>query len=63
MVANEAHIVLTKKVNKLFNQEISSSWNKITNNVTIIKTEGDHRTLFDEPDVQFIAKTLDNYLK
>jgi len=56
-------LVLTKKVNKLFNEEISSSWHKIANNVTIINTEGDHRTLFDDPDVKFVAKALDDYLK
>lgn len=56
-------LVLTEKVNKLFNEEITSSWNKITNHVNIIKTEGDHRTLFDDPDVKFFAKTLDDYLE
>ncbi|WP_400077178.1 condensation domain-containing protein [Winogradskyella sp. R77965] len=56
-------LVLTNKVNKLFNQEILSSWHKIANNVTTINIKGDHRTLFDEPDVKFVAKALDDYLE
>jgi len=55
-------LVLTKKVNELFNKEIIASWNEIADNVNIINTEGDHRTLFDEPDVKYVAETLDKHL-
>ncbi|MFD1162102.1 condensation domain-containing protein [Hwangdonia seohaensis] len=55
-------LVLTKKVNELFNKEICASWNKLANHVHIINTEGDHRTLFDEPDVKSVAETLNKHL-
>jgi thioesterase domain-containing protein/acyl carrier protein/predicted XRE-type DNA-binding protein len=55
-------LVLTKKVNKLFNQEISESWNKLTDKVNTLNIEGDHRTLFEDPDVKYVAKMLEEYL-
>jgi hypothetical protein len=55
-------LVLTKKVNKLFNQEISESWNKLTSKVNTLNIEGDHRTLFEDPDVKYVARMIDEYL-
>ena len=55
-------LVLTKKVNTLFNKEIIESWSKITNKVKVKNIEGDHRTLFELPDVTHVAKMIDEYL-
>ncbi len=59
----EVTLVLTKKATALFNKELLSSWEKISTKVTVLHTGGDHRTLFEEPDVKFVAKTLDSYLQ
>ncbi len=56
-------LVLTKKADKRFNMEYIRSWEEIAlDGVEIIETLGDHRTLFDEPDVQMVAKTIDGML-
>jgi len=56
-------LVLTNKVNILFNKEILSSWYKIADDVTTLEVKGDHRTLFEDPDVKHVAKVLDDYLR
>lgn len=55
-------LILTKKATELFNEELLTSWEKISGKVRVLHTEGDHRTLFEEPDVRFLAKTLDEHL-
>ncbi len=60
----EVTLVLTEKPNKKFNEEYQDSWEKIAKKgVEIIHTLGNHRTLFEEPDVQSVAKVITTYIK
>lgn len=53
-------LVLTEKVTKSFNAEVLNSWESIAaNGVDVSDTKGNHRSLFEEPDVGFVAKTID----
>lgn len=55
-------LLVTKKENKLFNEEMLKSWEEVADDINIINIEGDHITLFDDPDVQLVAKALDEHL-
>ncbi|MEO9892385.1 condensation domain-containing protein [Aurantibacter sp.] len=56
-------LVLTEKADKRFNKEYIRSWKEIAlNGVDIKPTVGNHRSLFSEPDIIEVAKTIDDCL-
>ncbi len=53
-------LVLTPKIDESFNRETINSWKSIINkNVRVVYTKGNHRTLFDHPDVIMAAETIE----
>ncbi len=55
-------LILTHKADKTINKEFINSWEKLTTDtVDVTYTNGgDHRTLFDDSDVKFIAEKIEN---
>lgn len=52
-------LVLTQKASESLNDEIIESWQNLTEEVSIINVAGNHRTLFEEPDVRFVGEKLE----
>jgi len=52
-------LILTKKPTDLFNEELITSWEKLCSKVNVFHTKGNHRTLFEEPDVRFVSEKID----
>ncbi len=53
-------LVLTEKPNELLQKVTIDSWKKLAiGGVKTILTKGDHRTLFEEPDVQYVSEKID----
>lgn len=52
-------LLLTKKASERLNTEIIDSWQNLTDEVTIRRIEGNHRTLFEEPDVIWVGAELE----
>ncbi|MGI9549672.1 MAG: thioesterase domain-containing protein, partial [Aurantibacter sp.] len=57
-------LILTPKADKRFNMETYRSWKEITSGqIEVLYTVGNHRTIFEEPDVKFAAKTIEGFLE
>lgn len=57
---DDIKLVLTEKADKRFNKEFIRSWEAIAlGGVQVTEIVGDHRSLFEEPDVRLVAKTID----
>ena len=56
-------LILTEKPTAMFNEELVNSWEKISNKVNVFHTKGNHRTLFEEPDVPFVAETINECIE
>lgn len=57
-------LIMTKKQNNRMNIELVDSWKKIVEyEVTEMYINGDHRTLFEEPDVQYAASAIDECMQ
>ena len=53
-------LLLTQKADKGFNKEYIRSWKLLAlGGVEVMITKGNHRTLFEEPDVRFVSKKID----
>ncbi|PWH82543.1 hypothetical protein DIS18_09865 [Algibacter marinivivus] len=53
-------LLLTEKPDENFNKFIVKSWKKYAKGgITIYPTKGNHPTLFEEPDVQFVSEQID----
>ena len=53
-------LILTEKPDKKFQEYIINSWQKYAlGGVKIYPTKGNHTTLFQEPDVQYVAEKID----
>ncbi|MFK5972012.1 MAG: thioesterase domain-containing protein [Flavobacteriaceae bacterium] len=57
-------LILTDKSDKSLNIETIKSWEEIAlDGVEVIDTKGNHRTLFEEPDVKFVAETIEKSIR
>ncbi|PKQ44146.1 non-ribosomal peptide synthetase [Confluentibacter flavum] len=57
-------LILTEKHEESLNEETIKSWkNLASDGVEILFTKGNHRTLFEKPDIAFVAKTIEKCLK
>ena len=53
-------LLLTDKPDKNFNKFIIKSWEKYAKGgVKIYPTKGNHTTLFEEPDIEFVSEQID----
>jgi thioesterase domain-containing protein len=53
-------LILTKKTDKMIYQEYINVWNRLSiDGIDVIPCEGNHRTLFEKPDIEFVAKKID----
>ena len=53
-------LILTDKDNNALNDELISSWRELASEeIDIVYTKGHHRTLFESPDVEFIAEKIE----
>lgn len=53
-------LILTEKPDQRFQNLIIDSWKKYAQGgVTIFPTKGNHTTLFEEPDIQYVSKKID----
>ena len=53
-------LILTLKPNELLQKVTIDSWKELTTGgVKTILTKGDHRTLFEEPDVQYVSEKIE----
>ncbi|WP_282123522.1 thioesterase domain-containing protein [Algibacter mikhailovii] len=53
-------LILTDKKDKGFNEYIVQSWKRLAQGgVHVFYTKGNHNTLFEKPDVQFVAEKID----
>jgi len=53
-------LILTKKPHKSLQEIIINSWKEISKgNLRLFYTEGNHRTLFKEPDIAFVSKKIE----
>lgn len=56
----EVSLILTKKDHEALNKETVRSWQEVVkSDVTIVRTRGSHRELFDEPYVKYTAKAIE----
>ncbi|BAO74623.1 long-chain-fatty-acid--CoA ligase [Winogradskyella sp. PG-2] len=60
---NDISLILTEKPHQSLQQVIIDSWKEITKgDFKLYYTEGNHRTLFIEPDIQFVSKKIEEAL-
>lgn len=52
-------LLITKKASESLNAEIIKSWRNLTDEVAITRIDGNHRTLFEEPDVHSVGKSVE----
>jgi thioesterase domain-containing protein len=53
-------LILTEKPNELLQKVTIDSWKELTTGgVETILTKGTHRTLFEEPDIQYVSEKID----
>jgi len=56
-------LIITDKPDARFNEHIINSWGKFAKGgVTTYKSKGHHTTLFEEPDIQYVSKSIDQCL-
>ncbi len=56
-------LILTEKPTALFNEELVRSWKTLSGKVNVFHAKGNHRTLFEEPDVEFVGKTINQCIE
>lgn len=57
-------LLITDKPDKSFNKFIIKSWEKYAKGgITLYPTKGNHTTLFEEPDVEFVSEQIDKCIK
>ncbi len=61
-IQSKVSIVLTNKLEQSINDEIVNSWQELVKTkVEVVTTAGEHKNIFEEPDVADVASKIENF--
>ncbi len=61
-IQGSVNLILTEKVEKSINTEVVNSWKALlSDDINVVEVKGNHITLFEEPDIKYIAEKINAY--